>query len=320
VTSPDGPARSLELVRWRSESRPCPLCGEPCASAVALGRRGGGAHRLGLGVETQVVRCRRCHGVYQRPTLLPDGNPYALESSEYFAAHSSAARIASGALLARRALRFIGSKGRLLELGCGCGEILRGAADEGWTVAGVDMTPAFVELARARFGLKVELASIEQASFLDREWDVVVLGAALEHVYDPGLVLRRVFASLRPGGILFVDVPNECSLYTRLGNLYLHARGQDWAVNLSPTFPPFHVVGFCPKSLRLAVTACGFELLALEPYEMLPCFRNQPGPWGRGLETTAVKWVLRLGPLLGMADGMICWAKRPHGSAQTGRR
>ena len=105
---------------------------------------------------------------------------------------------------------------------------------------------------------------IENCKSLDETYDVVLLAAILEHLYDPMETLRRVRNALRPGGLLFVDVPNEASLTMRIGNIYMRARGRNWAINLSPTFPPFHVVGFSPASLRKALNSVGFDIHSLE--------------------------------------------------------
>jgi hypothetical protein len=120
-----------------------------------------------------------------------------------------------------------------------------------------------------------------------------------------------VRAALRPGGLVFVDVPNECGLYTRVGNLYQRLRGRDWAVNLSPTFPPFHVVGFCPPSLRRALETVDLEVLDIEPYAMENCMATRTGGLGASIERRAARAVLRLGHSIGMSAGLLCWARRP---------
>jgi 2-polyprenyl-3-methyl-5-hydroxy-6-metoxy-1,4-benzoquinol methylase len=158
----------------------------------------------------------------------------------------------------------LGRTGRLLEVGCGRGELLRGAANAGWNVGGIEMTETFARVADERFGVPVEVSPAETAATLREGWDVVVLAAVLEHVYDPITLLRRVHDGLRPGGLLFIDVPNECSFYTRVGNLYFRLKRRNWAINLSPTFAPFHVVGFCPKSLRWALGRTGLVPIQLE--------------------------------------------------------
>jgi SAM-dependent methyltransferase len=293
-------------VRWRAELRPCPCCG--AEAHRDLGRRGGQAHREARGLETHVVRCRGCHAVYPRPFLLPEGNPYTEHSvDEYFSLHERGAAREKGRSLARTARGLLGRTGRLLELGCGRGDLLQGAADEGFDVRGVEMTESFVDPALAD---RVEIAPLERARSLDEPYDVVVLGAVLEHLYEPRNALDRIAAALTPGGVVFVDVPNECGLWFRAGNTYQRLRGRDWSVNLSPTFPPFHVVGFCPRSLRALVTGCGLEVVSLQTPRWsndLPALLGVGGKierWGSG----AALW---LGSLVGMGAGIVCWARKP---------
>lgn len=296
---------------WHLERRDCPICSESHATAVPLGRRGGAAHQLGLGQETGIVRCRKCHGVYPFPMPVPLVNPYLEHAAEdYFRGHDSAAKVSSGEELAHRAERILGRTGRLLEVGCGRGELLRGAANAGWNVGGIEMTETFARVAGERFGVPVEVSPAETAATLREEWDVVVLAAVLEHIYDPIALLRRVHDGLRPGGLVFMDVPNECSFYTRVGNLYFRLKRRNWAINLSPTFAPFHVVGFCPKSLRWALGRTGLVPIQLELYRMEGCLPERGSGMKSRLEATGLKTALVLGHLLGMGAGITCWARR----------
>ncbi|WP_341782149.1 class I SAM-dependent methyltransferase [Ectopseudomonas mendocina] len=76
-----------------------------------------------------------------------------------------------------------------------------------------------IELFRDNYpGLNIELVEGYFEHFDSREqFDVVMMGFILEHVDDPGLILRRFRANLRPGGRLYVAVPNAKSLNRRLG-------------------------------------------------------------------------------------------------------
>jgi SAM-dependent methyltransferase len=292
-------------LSWSAEARPCPLCGS--SDATVLGRRGGAAHRSGAGVETTIVRCRRCHGVYPRPFLLPSHNPYEGETAEgYFHAHDAVDKRATGRAIARSAERRLGRRGTLLEIGCGRGDLLRGALDAGWSVQGVELTVGF---ARPSDGVPIEVAPAETASSLDRAYDVVLLAAVLEHVYDPPALLARCVRALAPGGLLYVDVPNECGPWTRAGNAYMRLCGRDWAVNLSPTFAPFHVVGFCPRSLRAALERAGLEVVELTPYALVNMLPRRPGLAG-ALEHALAGVVLRGAGALGAGDGLLAWARR----------
>lgn len=66
-------------------------------------------------------------------------------------------------------------------------------------------------------------AKVVHAYFEDfvptESFDVIVLGFVLEHVADPGAILRRYREFLAPGGRCFVAVPNGQSLHRRLGHL-----------------------------------------------------------------------------------------------------
>jgi SAM-dependent methyltransferase len=292
-------------VSWFPEARDCPACRSP--QHRFLGRRGGPSHHAGLGGETGIVRCRTCHLVYQRPFLIPDGNPYGDHAAdEYFRAQTSWGREDQGRALAAATAARLGRKGRLLELGCGRGDLLRGALHEGFEVFGVDLTPAY---AAASPDLTIEVAPVATARSLESRYDAIWLTAIIEHVYEPALLLRRVASALVEGGVIFVDVPNECSLWTRVGNAYMRLRGRAWAVNLSPTFPPYHVVGFCPRSLRTLLGACGFEGVEIRTLRWTNELPKRPGI-GRRVERLAGDVVLTVGAWVGMGAGIACWARK----------
>jgi 2-polyprenyl-3-methyl-5-hydroxy-6-metoxy-1,4-benzoquinol methylase len=260
-------------------------------------------------VKTDVVQCAECRIIYTSPTLIPQTNPYQQETTEeYFRLHDFRRKIGAGEALAAFAEGVLGKPGRMLEIGCGRGELLIGAAHRGWKVSGIEMTEEFAQAARDE-GVEIECSPVEVSKSLNREYDVVLLAAVLEHLYKPVDVLFRVHDALRSGGLIFIDVPNERSLGMRIGNRYMRARGRDWAVNLSPTFSPFHVVGFSPDSLRRVLESTGFRVHSLE----VPKWSNNL-PEGRSLmeriEKTAMGLVQSLGARVGMGDGINCWAVR----------
>ena len=314
---PDSQLRSSTVTRnysssafWREELQPCPVCGS--SDAAFLGTRGGRSHRTGQGVEARIVRCSSCHLVYSRPAVLPLGNPYAdLEPHDYFESHPPPEKRTQGLRLIRTAEEILGRKGRLLELGCGRGDLLFAAREQGWQVEGVEMTPAFADAAAAS-GIPIERSSVENARALDREsaFDLIYLAAVLEHLYDPVSCLKRARRALAPGGILFIDVPNECSLRTTTGNLYMRLRGRHWAVNLSPTFPPFHVVGFCPRSLRRALAESGLEEHTLEVVRWPVALPRTTGFSGL-IESAGARLVDIIARMARDGDGIVCWARRP---------
>jgi 2-polyprenyl-3-methyl-5-hydroxy-6-metoxy-1,4-benzoquinol methylase len=105
---------------------------------------------------------------------------------EYFQLHDSQSKIRSGEALAAFAESILGRRfGSMLELGCGRGELLRGAANRGWKTRGVDMTAGFAEVARQQYGIEVEHASVKDSGALQETYDVVILAAILGHLQTP---------------------------------------------------------------------------------------------------------------------------------------
>ena len=87
-----------------------------------------------------------------------------------------------------------------------------------------------------------------------------------DYLFDGNDDMSRKYRMTYGGGVVFIDVPNECSLWTRGGNAYMRIRGRAWAVNLSPTFSPYHVVGFCPRSLRHLALSIGYEVVEVKTH------------------------------------------------------
>jgi 2-polyprenyl-3-methyl-5-hydroxy-6-metoxy-1,4-benzoquinol methylase len=256
-----------ESYQWLPQD--CPIC--RAAPTRRLGRRGGPAHRANLGVECEIWRCRRCGLIFPNPMPVPVvglTQHYEVDPDDYFKEHQIDDRESSAAGLLAQAEQITGGKGRLLDIGCGRGELLKMAESLEWSVTGIEPSASFARFVESRTGAEVRREPLEQCGFEDGSFDCVVLAAVLEHLYNPSETIAEVSRILRRGGALFVDVPNERALYFQVGNFYQKLRGRDWVVNLAPTFSPFHVFGFSPHSLRAL----------LKKYDLHPqYFRVYPG-------------------------------------------
>jgi SAM-dependent methyltransferase len=242
---------------WRPQA--CPICGVPPTKFV--GRRGGSAHRAALGVECEIWRCGECSLVFPNPMPVPIkglGQHYELDADHYFQHHNLEGKVTGAQGLITRAEHLTGGKGKILDIGTGRGELLRAAGEAGWAVVGIEPSSSFAEYAAKYSGAEIKREPLEQCNFSDASFDVVVLSAVLEHLYNPDEIIKEIARILRRGGALFLDVPNERGLYFRVGNFYQRLRGRDWTVNLAPTFEPFHVFGFNAGALRKLLAKHGF--------------------------------------------------------------
>ncbi|HTJ66901.1 MAG TPA: class I SAM-dependent methyltransferase [Actinospica sp.] len=103
--------------------------------------------------------------------------------------------------------------GRILDLGCGTGTgtfaLLRQSADASVVaVDGSDYMLGQLQAKARQFGVEKRI-SVVQAD-LDGEWpdfgavDVVWTSAFMHHLADPDAALRKLFAAVRPGGLVAV--------------------------------------------------------------------------------------------------------------------
>ncbi|MGD8376377.1 MAG: class I SAM-dependent methyltransferase [Acidobacteriota bacterium] len=136
--------------------------------------------------------------------------------------------------------------GRLLEVGVGNGETLRGLSELGWRAQGIDLDPRAVARARVR-GLRVDHGTLEEQAFAGGSFDAVVSSHVIEHVPDPVGMLRECRRVLRRGGSLVVLTPNAESFGRR------HF-GADWR----GLEPPRHLHLFGAASLAAAARKAGF--------------------------------------------------------------
>ena len=88
---------------------------------------------------------------------------------------------------------------RILDLGCGDGQLTERLADAGAQMRGVDASPQMVAATRAR-GLVAEEANAEALPCADAEFDAVFSNAALHWVRDQEAMMREVHRVLRPSG------------------------------------------------------------------------------------------------------------------------
>jgi len=170
---------------------------------------------------------------------------------------------------------------RVLDLGCGEGQIGRALAGSGADVVGVDPTVGQLRVAIERGGGPRYVRSVSSAlSFADGSFDAVVVCLVIEHVDALEETLGEIARVLRPGGRLawflnhplfqtpgsgwiddhMVDPPEQ---YWRVGP-YL-----DEEVNIEPVEPGVHI-RFVHRSLSTYVNALADAGLFIERMEEPP--------------------------------------------------
>lgn len=135
----------------------------------------------------------------------------------------------------------------VLDVGCGSGDFLEMAAEQGARVHGVDLDPQCCADARGR-GFSVDCADVLEylRGAAPEQFDGVFCAHLIEHLpYEAVLeVVRGAWRTLRPGGRLVLVTPNARALYAHLGAFYEHFG---------------HVSFYHPNLMRFFLTYAGFE-------------------------------------------------------------
>ena len=136
--------------------------------------------------------------------------------------------------------------GRLLDVGCGNGELMRRMRDFGWDVMGVEPDRAAAQVARREYGLDVR-ASVHEAP--RASFDAVITHHVIEHVPDPIRFLETLASVCRPNAQIVVVTPNVRGLGARwFGASYVHLD------------PPRHLMLFSAASLTKVAQRAGLGI------------------------------------------------------------
>ncbi len=133
----------------------------------------------------------------------PDHVIRQYETEAGLAARKSVYRDASGPDARELAVEAVlrGAPDRVLEVGCGEGELAARLTAAVPGVVAVDQSPRMVELTRAR-GVDARVADVQELPFPDDSFDAVLAAWMLYHVPDLDRGLSEIARVLRPGGHL----------------------------------------------------------------------------------------------------------------------
>ncbi len=137
--------------------------------------------------------------------------------------------------------------GRLLEIGCGHGWLLKLMKEWGWEVLGVEWNPVSARIGKEKFGVDILDGDLTSQNLHEGYYDVIVMRHVLEHVYDPVQLLTDCSRLLKPKGALLIAMPNVKSLGSQWFGRYW--RGLT---------PPWHLHLFTPRALEILLRKLGY--------------------------------------------------------------
>jgi SAM-dependent methyltransferase len=143
--------------------------------------------------------------------------------------------------------------GRMLEVGCATGFLLKAFAQVGWNTFGIEFSADASTYARQTLHLDVYTGSVSREPLAGREFDAIVMLHTLEHVPDPLQVCTILRDHLAPDGFLVIQVPNSRGLQAR----FQGKNWEGWRI-------PYHFFHFSPQTLRRLLQKSGFRVIKCE--------------------------------------------------------
>jgi SAM-dependent methyltransferase len=204
------------------------------------------AQPLGVKNELDIVSCRKCSTVY---------TPYTpwYSSELFYEAYYPQESLSPPAFVQTRLEEITAEfspyrqTNRLLDIGCGAGNLLLAARKNGWDAQGLDVSANAVKHVREA-GFEVFQGELREARLPSQHFDVITAAEILEHLPEPRLLVQEVARLLRPGGLFWTTTPHARGLSARV-------LGLKWRC----IWPPEHLQLFSAGGLKTLLRDVGFS-------------------------------------------------------------
>lgn len=136
--------------------------------------------------------------------------------------------------------------GRHLDFGFGAGSYLERMHDLGWECWGVERDTQGVERMKGK-GIRA-FTSLWDPTIPKDYFDLLTTYHSMEHLYDPKAVLQRMHEIIKPGGRIYIGVPNFDSFIGRVFRSYWYDLGI-----------PIHPYIYTPSAVGKYMQEAGFS-------------------------------------------------------------
>jgi SAM-dependent methyltransferase len=136
----------------------------------------------------------------------------------------------------------------ILDIGCGSGKELYEYKKNGAKVSGAEISKSGADFGNT-YGLNIFNGTLLEANFETNRFDYIRSNHSFEHLVNPVETAEEIYRITKPGGKVFVGVPNSDSLPYNIFKKYWYYLGV-----------PFHPVNYNPKNLIMLFESKGFKM------------------------------------------------------------
>lgn len=144
---------------------------------------------------------------------------------------------------------------KLLDVGCFTGDFLELISHSGVQVYGTELQTEAVRIANQKLPGRIFQADIATKNFPKKKFDIITLLGVIEHVTDPGVLLRSTTDLLTNEGLLVIQTPDSGSVLAKM-------MGKWWP----PLAPIEHIHIFSSQGLIRFLSHYGYTDIQLRQH------------------------------------------------------
>jgi len=158
--------------------------------------------------------------------------------------------------------------GRVLDIGCSTGLLVRMLCDRGFDAEGIELNAASANWAARHYGVKVQTDPLQEGLFESGRFDLMIMADVLEHTVTPLNYLKMVRKFLSPGGFMLISFPDIRSLESRYWLMTSRLARRRWL--WTNCHIPHHIWEFTRSTAERMFLEAGFQVAGFR--------RHQPRP------------------------------------------
>lgn len=112
---------------------------------------------------------------------------------------------------------------KMLEIGCGCGNVLNYLNQNGVYCEGADVHLEALKFARKYTNKQLYQLDAKKIPFINK-FDIIGMFDVLEHIKDEKRVISQIYKTLKPNGFLIITVPASPFLWSKLDEIAFHKK------------------------------------------------------------------------------------------------